>query len=174
MKRLEIGPGPNKLGPDWITLDCVPGPHIVFVANWGEDRLPFNDETFDLVYGSHVLEHVPWFRTIDALREVHRILKPCAPLEIWVPNFAVIVSAYLDGEPADNWRKHNDDGDVMTWVNGRLFTYGPDPNWHRACFDERHLRRCFEAAGFREVHRLTGRERGHAHGPISLGMRGVK
>lgn len=35
--------------------------------------LPFPDETFDIVYGNAVLHHVEF---LDAMREVHRVLKP--------------------------------------------------------------------------------------------------
>lgn len=176
MRCLEIGPGPNRLGKEWETLSCVSGANVDHVCVWGEQELPFPDCTFDLVYASHVLEHVPWFRTVDALREARRILKLGGVFEVFVPNFHVILDAIRDGVPADEWRKHNPDGDLMTWVNGRVFAYGgpggnADPNWHRALFTVQSLRLSLVHSGFDEESiSLLSVERGHRHGPISLGM----
>lgn len=181
MKKLEIGPGPRRLGDDWMTLDCLPRPDgtVDCVATWGDDPLPFRDGEFDLIYSAHCLEHCSWYKTIAALKETARILKAGGRIEIWVPDFQYIVQCYLRGECGDDWRRFNPDGDYMLYCAGRLFTYGgpggyADPNWHRAIFDERHLANCLKAAGFCNVQRSTGHERGHRHGPISLGMTGEK
>lgn len=37
-------------------------------------RIPFDDDSFDIVYSCQVLEHVQDYR--EALREIHRVLKP--------------------------------------------------------------------------------------------------
>jgi SAM-dependent methyltransferase len=46
-------------------------------------RLPFADDSFDLVLASHVLEHIPDDRA--AIREVHRVLKPGGTAILPVP-----------------------------------------------------------------------------------------
>ena len=46
-------------------------------------RLPFEEETFDAVICSEVLEHIPDYRA--ALREIHRVLKPDGRLCASVP-----------------------------------------------------------------------------------------
>lgn len=191
-RYLEIGPGDYPLGPEWETIDCrddVRGEEgktwIIDhpATQWGSEPLPFNVEDFDLVYASHVLEHVPWFQTVDALKEVYRILKPGGVFEVWVPDFQYLVNCYNDGRCGDDWRKHNPNNDHMLWLNGRVFTYGgpgglADPNWHRALFDEWHLMVCLEEAGFdhEKIKRIdkTEKPRGHDHGPINLGMRATK
>lgn len=40
----------------------------------GDYRLPFPEDTFDFVFSASVLEHVQ--NTADALREIHRVLRP--------------------------------------------------------------------------------------------------
>ncbi|MGE0709145.1 MAG: methyltransferase domain-containing protein [Planctomycetota bacterium] len=168
-RKLEIGSvraGP--VGPGFETLDTVPGAD--HRARWGEEPLPFPDGAFSEVYASHVLEHVPWYLTIGALREVQRILAPGGLFEVWVPDLRTIVACYLERRCGDGWRKHNPQGDPLLWVNGRLFTYGPgEENWHRAAFDAEHLAACLTRAGFARVEVTKRRTRGVSHGAIDLG-----
>jgi ubiquinone/menaquinone biosynthesis C-methylase UbiE len=165
--KLEIGPGDNPMPGEWETIG--------YEAKWGEQRLPFDDNTFDEVYASHVLEHVPWYNTVIALRDVHRILKPGGLAEFWVPNFEFIVQCYLDRRCGDHWRRKNQDGHYMNWVQGRLFTYGPGPdNWHHAAFDSQHLTKVMQEAGFANPVTTTKRTRGTSHGNIDLGVKATK
>lgn len=170
MQKLEIGPGKNPVGTaeeGWVFLGAD--------ARWGEKPLPFPDGSCAEVYASHVLEHIPWTQTQSALKEVLRILEPGGKFEVWVPNFEYIAECYRKKMCGDKWRRENPEGDFMTWVNGRLFTYGPEEdNWHRACFDAESLCRHLTEAGFRDVKRLAARTRGVSHGPIDLGATGVR
>jgi predicted SAM-dependent methyltransferase len=173
MNQLEIGPGDKKLGDDWLTVSCVPGPSVDVVAQWGEESLPFQDNQFELVYASHVLEHVWWHKTHDALREVFRILRRGGIFEVWVPDFAIIVNAYRTRTCGD-WLRFNPEGDFMKYVNGRIFTYGPgEVNTHRAVFDAEYLRRCLERAGFGDIEKIT-QPRQPGHRDINLGLKGRK
>jgi predicted SAM-dependent methyltransferase len=193
---LEIGAGESPAmqpddGYEWRLLEhpdasaFTPNHGLrMSLGEWGgPHKLPFNDATFDLVYAAHVLEHVPWMHTGRALAEAYRILKPGGVIEIWVPNFAYLVDCYREQECGDDWRHENPNDDPMTWLNGRLFTYGPEPNFHKACFDSRSLRGHLHAAGFSNAKRidfkpkqpdLAEHERGHRHGRISLGVRASK
>lgn len=172
MEALEIGPGTHPVDPRWDTMDMVRSPtylHDVRIL-----PLPVRSNKYDLVYMSHILEHVPWFQTVKLLKEVHRILKPGGAVEIWVPDFQKIVDAYITQKPGDGWFKFNPERDVMTWINGRIFTYGPgEENWHRAVFDAAHLRAKVREAGFSNTARLK-KPRGYDHGPINLGVMGRK
>lgn len=171
--KVEIGPGLQKIDPTWVTVGPFAADHVDYVARWGEDLLPFEDNSVDLIHASHVLEHIIWHKTIDALKDAHRILKSAGKIEIHVPNFKVIVDSYLKKKCGDPWRAHNKEGDFMKWVNGRIFTYGGPGNNHRSVFDNVYLRRCLLSAGFKEA--LLGAPiRGHNHGPINLSMTGIK
>lgn len=155
-------------------MDMLPAPYVDVLHDARNLPLPFVRGQFTLVYMSHVLEHIPWTQTVSFLQEIHRILEPGGVVEIWVPDFEKIVQSYLSKTPGDPWRKFNPAGDYMTWVNGRIFTYGPeDENWHRAVFDYQYLVQCLEAAGFHTTKRLT-KPRGYDHGPINLGVSGER
>lgn len=181
MHILEIGPPPR--GPTFAgcaTLDSLQRMYITHVAVWGEDKLPFEDNLFDYVYASHVLEHVPWFQTRYAMSEAYRILKPGGKLEIWVPDFEILVKVYLAGEfPKEDWNPENEENELMKWVCGRLF-YGlikrEDSCWHRAAFDERYLKKCFIETGFKDVVKLDKppKEQTINHDFINLGVSGIK
>lgn len=178
-RYLEIGAGDSKLSQEWETLDRLTKPYGPdHYCCWGEQPLPLEDASIDLVYAAHVLEHVEWFQTHYALLEVHRVLKPGGVFEVWVPDFQYLVECYLGRKCGDEWRHKNTTDDPMLWLNGRIFTYGgplglADPNWHRTVFDFQYLSDCLTRAGFKEVVRIdkTEKPRGHNHGSISLGVR---
>lgn len=172
-RRLEIGPSqPTRTG--WDTLDVVPG--ATWQARWGREPLPIPDETYAYVLASHVLEHVPWFETDVALREVCRILQPGGTFEVWVPDFSKIVNAYIKGAITDDgWFPLNPERDPWKSLNGRLFwgarrgEEGQEQHFHRACFDQSSLRGCLERAGFVDV-QPAQRQPGEGHGWVEFGM----
>jgi ubiquinone/menaquinone biosynthesis C-methylase UbiE len=178
MKCLDIGPGKKAVmkqpGESWKTLQHPRNgrykkgdiSHDITNIPW-----PIKSNTYQIVYASHVLEHVPWYQTIDVLQEIYRILVPGGCAEIYVPDLRVIVNCYLTQTMADTWRKHNPEDDYMLWVNGRLFTYGDKP--HRAAFDEPYLKRCMIKAGFQGVSKLD-KPRVDNHRGINLGVGGKK
>jgi SAM-dependent methyltransferase len=184
-RRLEIGPGPARL-PGFETLNCSFGRNVDYV--WDASKtLPFSENTFELIYASHVLEHFAWYHTEKVLSEWRRILKPGGVLEVWVPNGLKICKAFVDAETlghdplvVDPWTRFNANRDPCVWASGRTYTYGDgtgsinNPNWHRALFSPRYLQVVLEMAGFRNVKLLDPKHvRGHDHGWINLGMRGT-
>jgi predicted SAM-dependent methyltransferase len=174
MLQVEIGPGDHPLD-GFVPVDVIArsGGRR---CRWGLDRLPFDDESVDLIYASHVLEHVEWTCTDFALGEAWRALKPGGSIEIWVPDFDYIVQCYRAQKMGDDWRRENWQGDFMRWVNGRLFAYGDAWNHHRCMFDFDYLDKCLRTAGFAKVDRIDHIEkpRGYDHGPIGLGARAWK
>lgn len=176
MKCLDIGHGPGRLGPDWMNMSATNLPSTDVVCVWGKTPIPFADDTFDIIHSSHCLEHVPWYKTVPALEECCRVLKPGGRLEIWVPDFAYIVKCYHESKCGDQWRRYNLEGDPMKWVNGRLFAYSREneQNFHQAAFDRPYLEQCFRQAGFRKPFALKEpRDKGHPM-QLQLGVGGIK
>jgi len=185
-RALEIGCGAVRID-GFETLNIVPGYGVDYVAD-ASRTMPFARETFDLVYASHVLEHIPWYEVEATLKEWVRITKRAGRLEIWVPDGLKICRTLVEAEEhghdnthLDGWYKFNPLRDPCVWAAGRLFTYGDGkghlghPNWHRALLTPRYLRRLFEAVGLSGVRELTHEEvRGYDHGWINLGMTGTK
>lgn len=177
-RKLEIGPhSSGKINPSWETMDMIKKPFVDIVHNVRKLPLPIKNDTYKLIYMSHILEHVPWFQTTDLLKELRRVLVRGGLLEIWVPDLEKLVKAYLNPElvKKDGWYKHNPEKDPVKWFNGRLFTYGPgEENWHRATFDAPYLLKCLRDAGFRNTKKLDKPRGTNYHGWINLGASGQK
>lgn len=186
LRKLEIGAGTHRI-QGFETLDIIGGRHVDYVWDAAK-HLPFEDCSFDVIYASHVLEHVAWYQTETVLSEWVRILKLGGRLEIWVPNALKICKALLDYEltgenyiSRDGWYRYNPNRDPYKWASGRIYTYGDGTgspnshNWHRALFTPQYLKRLLEQVGLRDVREMDQSEvRAANHGWISLGMTGIK
>lgn len=182
---LEIGPGRHRL-EGFETLDVVPGRHVDHVADARKTGL--HSGSFDLVYASHVIEHVPWYETEALLAEWVRILRPGGGLEVWTVDAAKIARALVRYEDTGEWTgptlgpgswKHEwIQADPYRFCTGRIFCYSKsgkadDPFWHRASFTPGSLARAFSRAGLVDVRPLRADEvRGKDHKWINMGLTG--
>ena len=84
--KINVGCGtdhkPGYIGVDRENWDG----NIKVILDIEKESLPFEDETVDEVYCSHVLEHVD--RPELLISEFYRILKPGALLNIIVPHYS--------------------------------------------------------------------------------------
>jgi predicted SAM-dependent methyltransferase len=93
MKYLNLGCG-KRFHKDWVNLDFVSTNPLVKAHNL-LNGIPFENNTFDVVYHSHVLEH---FNQVDGkkfIQECYRVLKPGGIIRIAVPDQEHIVRQYL-------------------------------------------------------------------------------
>lgn len=181
-RKLEIGPG-NKRVKGFETVNVVYGFEVDYISD-ASKRLPFCDETFNVVFASHVLEHTPWFQIEETIREWVRVLKKGGSLEIWVPDgyklckfIAEIEEGQLRNEWHDGWRPFNEENNPFKWANGRLL-YGVRkdyPSWHNSILTPKYLMDTLTRVGLIDVEVMDEVEtRGARHGWINLGVRGYK
>lgn len=78
--RLNIGAGITYL-PGYTNIDLSPKADISM--DLSRDRLPFDDNSVDVVFSYHTLEHIPNY--LHVLGEIHRVLKDLGRLYIGVP-----------------------------------------------------------------------------------------
>jgi SAM-dependent methyltransferase len=109
MNCLNLGCG-SRYHLDWINIDI--SAHEPYVQSYDLRRgIPYPDNTFDLVYHSHLLEHFPRNEAHLFLKECQRVLKVGGVLRVVVPNLEEIARLYLqalDGALQDDIRwQHN-------------------------------------------------------------------
>lgn len=92
-KMLNLGCG-NHFHNDWTNIDFVSYDKNVIAHNLLKG-IPSNDEEFDVIYHSHVLEHFPKNRAQYFINECHRALKSGGIIRIAVPDLETIAKLYL-------------------------------------------------------------------------------
>lgn len=86
--KLHIGGKERKDG--WTVLNAQPGPVVDIVGDF-RDLSAFEDESVEVVYASHVLEHLDMAsEALAALKEIYRILHAEGCAMISVPDMAIL------------------------------------------------------------------------------------
>lgn len=94
-KYLNVGCGSHyQVSPEWTNLDFVAESEQVIAHNLLKG-IPFPDQSFDLVYHSHVLEHFSKEDGKMLIEECFRVLKPNGVVRIAIPNLEEIAKNYL-------------------------------------------------------------------------------
>ena len=99
MYKLHFGPGDSWIKPskDWLTIDIDPKrAHIVINLN-SIERIPFEDESVECIYASHIFEHIDIFHSPIVFRECFRILKKNGFMRIVLPDVRKSIEQYLNG-----------------------------------------------------------------------------
>src|SRR5579875_2672321 len=105
--RVELGCGTHKRD-GFFGIDIAPGPSVDLVLDIERQHLPFPDNSIEHIYSSHTFEHLEAPGSpIQVLREIVRVAKPDALVEIWTP-YGKSNDAFLFGHrlfyTETNWR----------------------------------------------------------------------
>ena len=92
MKLLNLGCG-SRYRKDWINIDFVSTNKNIIVHNLLKG-IPFKDNTFNVVYHSHLLEHFSRTEASDSIKECYRVLKPNGIIRVVTPNLEEILINY--------------------------------------------------------------------------------
>jgi len=133
LRLLNFGCG-SMTHPEWTNVDMAPTLPWV-IAHDIRRPFPFAVESYDAVYGSHVLEHIDPELVGSILGECFRILKPGGVLRVAVPDLEIIARTYLQAleqalEGNREWQARYDwlmlelyDQCVRTSSGGRMGVY---------------------------------------------------
>jgi ubiquinone/menaquinone biosynthesis C-methylase UbiE len=192
LRCLEIGPGKKPI-KGFESFNLGEGERTEGKADHvGDARsLTFPNNTFDVVYSSHCIEHIPWYQIEETIKEWARVVKSGGSLEVWTVNGYAISKALVEyeetgvwnGPPITEWNNKKVlamlDNNPYLWASGRILSYPRsgeyDSNLHRAILTPKFLKQCFEKAGLKNIRDMDSSEvRGYDHGWINMGVCGVK
>lgn len=146
--KLHLGCGKRYI-PGYIHIDAVEYPHIDHVSTI--DHLSFiQDESVEVIYNCHVLEHFKRKEVGRVLAEWRRVLKKGGVLRTAVPDFEKICEIYM---------KYKDISKVIGPIFGKQdYLY----NIHYNVFDFESLSEVLNHAGFGEIKKYDWRKTEHA------------
>jgi predicted SAM-dependent methyltransferase/ADP-heptose:LPS heptosyltransferase len=92
-KGLDLGCGPWKQFPHWIGVDNRKDSALFgqtmdpdVTVDTAEDLSLFASASLDFCFSSHLLEHIPYERVPDTLKEWMRVIKPKGYLVLYLPD----------------------------------------------------------------------------------------
>jgi predicted SAM-dependent methyltransferase len=132
MSKLNLGCGKCYI-PGWVNLDLFSNNKADIYAD--VTALPFEREEFDLIYASHILEHIHRHKIVATLTHWKDLLKHGGTLRLAVPNFGAVVERY---------QEERDIEEIM----GLLYGGQNHPlNSHTVAFDARYLIKLLKQSG---------------------------
>jgi predicted SAM-dependent methyltransferase len=139
-------------------LDAAQWTNIQFCQThevlWGDcTHIPLPDASVEVLYSSHMLEHLDRDEAARFLSEARRVLAPGGILRLAVPDLALLVREYMETGNANVLleRMHVSSARPRT-VAGRLRFLLVGQRNHLWMYDARSLTQLLSAAGFENVH----------------------
>lgn len=141
--NLHIGGKQRKDG--WRILNIQPGEHVDFVGDIS-DLSQFGDESFQKVYGSHVLEHVRQTDVLNTLTGIRRILKPGGQFLVSVPDWDILCHLFISPLASPDVKWHA----LRMMLGGQVDAY----DYHYVGFNQVILYDFLRKAGFTNAVRV--------------------
>jgi predicted SAM-dependent methyltransferase len=141
--HLHVGGKERKDG--WKILNVQAGPGVDFVGDI-RDLSKFGDESIEILYASHVLEHVAQAEVVPVLNGVFRALKRGGRFLVSVPDLDVLCQLYINPSAPPQ----------VKWHAMRMMFGGQEDahDFHFVGFNEHFLRSFLAQAGFAHVQRV--------------------
>ncbi len=146
--KLHVGCG-DVILPGWINMDLENLPGIDLKDDIRELK-KIKDETCDIIYASHVLEHVGRNEFENVIKTWNKKLKVGGILRIAVPDFEKVIEWY---------KKTGSILDVTGLVSGGQKT---KYDYHQMIFDKKFLSQVLKKCGFNNIHEWDWRKTEHS------------
>jgi predicted SAM-dependent methyltransferase len=139
--------------------------NIVYM-NLNKPWRAYNDNSVDVVYASHLFEHLSLTAADLFLRESFRSLKPGGVIRIVVPDLYKVckkyISDYESGNPdasdfimwAINMHREGQYGSRIGFLKKQVLEWQGYPHQHKFMYDEKSLGKKLTAAGFKDIRSL--------------------
>jgi len=153
--KLNIGGGkghPNLLG--WKVVDLRDSAGIILDIS--KEPLPFQDNSVDIIYTSHTLEHIYVQDLPFVLSEFYRVLKPkIGLLRIVIPDINKACKAYVNGDfkffKESTLTVYDEKAPIGGYLMSWFYSISSVGNGHVHCFDYDYLKYLLNKANFKKV-----------------------
>ena len=144
--RINLGSGERPL-EGWVNVDALPDAPGVDVVTDILETLPFDSGSADVLYASHLLEHVPTDEVPRVLAEWRRVLRDGGVLMVAVPDLEVIARMLIERA---GWftPPHS------PWIGAIYGGQKDEWDFHKTGFTAPWLAYCLDQAGFGEARRV--------------------
>jgi len=151
---LHIGAYENPL-PGWLNTDIeIRHPSVVYLD--ATKPFPLPSDSFDYVYGEHLIEHLTYPNGLAMLRECCRVLRPGGIVRLATPSLDVLVALFTPNKTemqkryirfmSDTWLSHIGTSSEALVVNNTFRNW-----WHQFIYDRSTLQAAMETAGLTAV-----------------------
>ena len=151
MRKINLGSGWRNFGKDWIHIDGGDYPHL---DSKDIINLPYENNTVDLIYASHVIEYFNREEIIPLIKNWKSKLKPGGILRLSVPNFKIIAKLYLESNLPLN--------KFIGPLYGKM-GMGNQTIYHKTTYDFKELKETLEKCGFTDVNYYNWRNTEHSN-----------
>lgn len=151
MLKLNLGCWTRNFGPDWKHIDGGDLPHL---DSHDIVNLPYDDNSVDLIYASHVFEYFDREEGLEVLKKWFSKMKPGAILRIAVPDFEAMTKLYISKQYP------------LKKFLGPLFgkmKMGDETIYHKTTYDFNELHELLKSAGFSNIKLYDWRNTEHSH-----------
>ena len=143
VKRLHLGCGNIRL-PGFCNVDILATPSVDLISDISKLN-NIIDNSIELIYACHVLEHFSHAETVRVLRRWFEVLAPGGAIRISVPDIDRIVKIYVD-----NWAHFQTPGN-SPWI-GLLYGGQGDPyDFHKTGFNFCWMRHLLDGIGYETI-----------------------
>lgn len=149
--KVNFGSFINMFHNGWINIDVLnlqefaKRHHYKFINMDIRQKLNFNDNSIDLIYSSHMLEHLTADEGFFFLRECHRILRSGGVVRIAVPDADKLIKYYQSNQ-LSMFDEINDGCSTSNFESAKLWSLLFEG--HRIAYDFAGLKSVGENAGF--------------------------
>lgn len=150
MIKINLGCGWRDFGPDWIHIDGGDYPHLDSKDIF---NLPYEDNSIDLIYASHVLEYFNREEAKEVLTKWYSKLKPGGVIRLAVPDFEVLAQLYI-GKKLPLQR-------ILGPLYGQM-SMGEETIYHKTTYDYLNLESLLLNVKFTNVKKYNWQDTEHA------------
>ncbi len=151
--RLDIGSGERpQTNGHWMHMDVDKQFKDVEYLQTIDEIMPFEDDEFEEIYSSNVIEHVEWKKILSTLFEWRRILKTGGKIHLRCPNAEWLMKRVIEG----SWNLELQEG---VDFNAQHALMGGDhpgtPHLHKVLLTEKNLGKALADVGFQEIRNVS-------------------